>query len=404
MKVAIYGLPRSGKDFFITHLDKVIHIQGSKWLDERSNGKFKSLPEHDKETIRKDFIRFVNQQIGKHLVVDGHYSFPDMNGTFRVVFTEDDADCYDLFVYLDTPSNKNLERLQNSDKNEKYRGLRTQDIDAWKNFEIEGLRKECVMRDKDLVIFDSDIPAALEYFNLILKKEPITDTIANAKKIVQDIINNSSGKNIICLLDCDRTLALNDVTYDFLTYAGISPTIMKETFGDNRYSSYQFWKMAVRYSMVNNYDYYCSKAAKGVSLNWPLINDVKLIHRCYFVGITSGLYKSWEIIRQSNGFPDVIIGGSNFNTDRLVVSDMLKGYIAKFLRERGKRVVAVGDSMNDYIMLEMADNSYVVATQKISSSLQTYLLANRHSIKQPVYNKFFFHGVDVVGSIHEDII
>jgi len=403
LKVAIYGLPRSGKDHLISQLKDVRHIQGSQWLNERSNGDFPDLPEHEKAILRKEFIGFVNDQNDEHIVVDGHYAFPDKDGEYRVVFTKEDGDCYDKIIYLDAPSSAIIQRMLDSDKNAKYRSLEPKDIDAWKNYEIEGLRKECLSRNKDLIILDSDTPSLLEYFRLILSGSSVSLSFKVAEEIAQDIVQRSAGKGTICLLDCDRTISSNDVTYEFISLAGIKPSVPKDTFGDNRYSSYQFWKMAIRYSEVGEYDNFCQMAAGRAALNTALIDDVKGMSGCYFVGITSGLRKSWESIRQSCGFPDMIVGGSNINTDRWVISDMLKGYVAKSLKKHGKRVVAVGDSMGDRIMLEMADHSYVTAQEKISTSLQAYLRDNHHSIKQPDYNIFKFQGVKVVRSIHEDI-
>ena len=48
-----------------------------------------------------------------------------------------------------------------------------------------------------------------------------------------------------------------------------------------------------------------------------------------------------------------------------------KYFITKFLQDRGSKVIAFGDSMNDYYMLKQADDSYLVLKQdgSVSSSL-----------------------------------
>ena len=38
-----------------------------------------------------------------------------------------------------------------------------------------------------------------------------------------------------------------------------------------------------------------------------------------------------------------------------------KYFIVKFLQEQGVRIVAYGDSMNDYYMLKQADEGYLIA-------------------------------------------
>ena len=48
-----------------------------------------------------------------------------------------------------------------------------------------------------------------------------------------------------------------------------------------------------------------------------------------------------------------------------------KYFITRFLQERGRKVVAFGDSMNDYFMLKQADVSYLITKMDgtVSSSL-----------------------------------
>lgn len=45
-----------------------------------------------------------------------------------------------------------------------------------------------------------------------------------------------------------------------------------------------------------------------------------------------------------------------------------KFFIAKFLHEAGREVLAYGDSMNDYFMLKQADQGYLVSRQNGSIS------------------------------------
>ena len=43
-------------------------------------------------------------------------------------------------------------------------------------------------------------------------------------------------------------------------------------------------------------------------------------------------------------------------------------YVTKKLKEAGKRVVAYGDGMNDYYMMKMADEGFLVTKQDSSIS------------------------------------
>ncbi|EKO3844665.1 hypothetical protein NTE29_004984, partial [Vibrio harveyi] len=118
MKLAIYGVSRSGKDYLIknviaylqeTTLLTAIHIEGSKTLNalaqDMFSQPFKSLEESRKRTLREKFTDIVNEKNSEYdlVLVDGHYSFID-GDSYQVVFTEKDEHVYDHFFYLDTPS------------------------------------------------------------------------------------------------------------------------------------------------------------------------------------------------------------------------------------------------------------------------------------------------------------
>jgi len=402
MKIAVFGVPRSGKDFLAKHIHNFRHIKGSAFLNERSSGKFKNLPEEKKVKLRKDFIEYINTQNDSNIVVDGHYSFPNNNGGYDIVFTKNDGDCYDKFIYLDTSAEEILKRMSENEKNKIYQSLSNDEIERWKKFEINALRKECFSRNKEFIIFDDDFSLHTKFITLMSNGSAYADSYGAAKEIA-DTINKASGNtSTICLLDCDRTLSKNDTTTDFLKTAGIEQTILAEIFKGSRYSSYQFWKAASMYADIEDYGQYCQIAAKKANMNRRLINDLNMIPDSYKVGLTAGIYKVWNIIKDREGFLDVVFGGSNTRTDNRVISDMTKGYAAKILREQGKKIIAVGDSMTDLLMLENADNGYVIAEEKKSASLQDYFTHKKTSIRQPAYNSYSFEGIKTVRSIHED--
>ena len=78
--------------------------------------------------------------------------------------------------------------------------------------------------------------------------------------------------------------------------------------------------------------------------------------------LTTGHYGSWKQIADKYNIP--LFYGHKMCSDT-------KYFIAKFLQERGSKVIAFGDSMNDYFMLKQADVSYLVLKKdgSVSSSL-----------------------------------
>ncbi len=84
------------------------------------------------------------------------------------------------------------------------------------------------------------------------------------------------------------------------------------------------------------------------------------------------------------------------------MSQLAKALIVRYLRSAGREVIAVGDNVVDYYMLQEADRGYVIAHEKRNASLQKILLKGTE-LKQPCYNRVKFDGVTEVNSIHEDI-
>lgn len=404
MRVGVYGLPRSGKDYFIDAVEKLglfTHIQGSVFLDSASNGKFRSLPDPEKNNLRLKFIDHLHSH-ETDIIADGHYAFP-CGEEYSTVFTNSDGDCYDTIIYLDTPSDVILERMAHSDKNSTYADFSVERIEEWKKIEINGLRRECFSRRKELIIFDGDMDSQLHFMKLISMRSPYADSAGVAMKIAKEIEQIAGRRKRIFLLDCDRTLSTNDPTRDFLSEAGINMNQINSIYNGGRYSSYQFWKSFNVYLHVADFDKCCHKAVDKAIANRFLIEDLYQIKNTLFVGLTSGITHVWNGIRDKYCSPDIIIGSDSTPGKEKVVSDSTKGFIAIFLREMGYEVFAAGDSMVDIHMLTCADRGYAISTDQLSRSLCAYLETNQTGIKQPEYNSHAFREIKKVRSIHEDI-
>jgi hypothetical protein len=418
MRIGLYGISRSGKNFLIDSLVKYInqkqektlfHVNGSGTLDAISRRLF-SIPlndttEEQKELLRSAFCDEVTSLNNgfKHIIVDGHYSFPE-NDTFEVVFTGKDRDLYDVFFYLDTPAGKILEYANKDSLKKNVALMAEKEIESWKDFEIDGLRNICLAQNKELIVLDNNTEDALDFFErYILDNTGIT---LNAEKIAQSIITEHRDiidrhTNII-LLDCDRTISNNDTTYDFCSYLGINKIILKEIFAGERYSSYQFFRAAKVYTQKTRalYDNAGIHAAGKAVLNHSLVDDIKNNGKEYLsIGITSGILKTWETIRSQLGFPRIIVGGSNLNTDRIIVSRSVKYQLARMLRVKGKHIIAVGDSAVDIDMLEEADKGFIVAQEKTSNGIAEYFKKTKSKVMQLAYNQYYYGDVTTKGGI-----
>jgi hypothetical protein len=115
MRIAIYGLPSSGKTTLIEKIPNVRALCGRQELERLSNGEFPNMCEDDKRRIRIRYTEYLSELNDDVIVSDGHYSFVD-----NVVFTPNDGDIYDVIFYLYCNPAELKKRLATSEKNEKY--------------------------------------------------------------------------------------------------------------------------------------------------------------------------------------------------------------------------------------------------------------------------------------------
>lgn len=392
MKIALYGLPCAGKDYLLSNMPFLKHIKGSEWLNQKSEGKFRSLPADKQTELRSEFVEYVSQFGDTDIAVDGHYSFPD-GDSFNSVFTESDGNCYDVFVYLDTPIDIIAERIAKSEKNCIYSGLTQEQLQSWRDYETEGLFHEVLKRGKEFILLDNDWNCILEFMEGVTSGS--IATAPEVSRIFAERIMSRTNKQTIVLSDGDKTLTQTDLTKDVLDPG---ERIIKNIFDGDKYTTYQFWKAHKVYAgfedIENRYEYALSKAEYDI----PILKDLSEIDG-FKVVVTSGLEELWSLAVERTGVMDMAVGSDV--SGRCNMSQLGKAYLARILRQSGLRIVAVGDNMVDYYMLLEANSGYVVAHRKKNESLQK-ILRNGSVLKQPSGNQIKFEGVKVVSSVHDD--
>lgn len=402
MKIAIYGVSRAGKDYLIDKICKklpLLHIKGSESLSKIANittEEFKRMSNDEKNEIRIKFIEHLESEYKESdIIVDGHYAFPN-NNNYEIAFTERDLHFYDTFLYLDTPSEIILERMRNSEGSRKNLKITIEDIDHWKEFEITNLKEQCLSINKELIILNNDIDMIIDWISLTLNSKYILSSEDISNHIINSNIEQISNAEKILLLDCDKTLSINDSTLDFFELAGYDSNILKETFNKDRYSLYQFYKIEREYSKldINLYEELCKKTAKdNVVLCNDLIDHLKNKEEYLSIGITAGIKDIWMNIKKEIQFPDIIEGGSYLDKDNFIMSEEVKYLVAKKLRFMNKKVVAIGDSMVDIRMLKEADEGYIIAHNKLNKSVEFNLYNTKHYIKQSKFSKIHYKNI-----------
>lgn len=389
MKLAIYGVSRAGKDYLIknvmTYLHDntqltAIHIEGSKTLNalaqEMFQKTFKSLDESRKNTLREKFTEIVNKKNSEYdlVLVDGHYSFIDGN-SYNIVFTEQDEKVYDHFFYLDTPSEMIVQFSRKSIGDKKNLDITVEQVRNWKQFEKIDLEKICNNQNKELVILDEDTKSSVQFVSFWL--DSYSSTLCNQTSALnfytkhQELLEKSTQ---IILVDCDKTVSINDGTYDFCRHLGIRKEDLKSVFRNDRYTSYQFFKV---WNLYKNHDPMkveesATQTVQKINLSQNIFDYLACQKDSIVIGVTSGVFDIWSLVNAKFQVFDVLLGNTCKSEIEYLVTPLFKKAIANLLREKGKHVVAIGDSMIDIPMLEAAHQGYLIAHEKLNKAVESY--------------------------------
>lgn len=361
MRIAIYGLPSSGKSTLMRKITNARVVNGREELERLSKGAFASMSENARSQIRVRYTEYLSELQDEIIVSDGHYSFVD-----NIVFTPNDAAVYDVFFYLYCAPEELLRRYCVSEKNQYYSSLSLETIRQWQLFEIDSLREECHTRNKDFyVISDNDQTTAFfDFFELIRSGY---SSIEHARRIATRIselypLDENEG---LCITDGDKTIIEQD-TFRFC-YDGKT-----NVFDGDFYTGFQSFLFSQELKDIIS----VPESVNNITISddvWKRISDMP------YVVISSGISIVWEKLKDILGLSEVI-------ADPMISADV-KFYVVKMLKEKGYRIIAFGDSKNDYYMLKEADNGYLRIGQRISRSLTSVDLSGIHLIydKRPFF-------------------
>lgn len=416
MKIAIYGVSRSGKNYLIERLLQYInryskknafHLEGSVTLNEMAQNQygeaFKYLSEEKKEGLRKDFTKLIYKLESEYdtVIVDGHYAFIGNNG-YKIVFTEDDRSAYDVFLYLDTPSDMIVTFSRNSSGSKKNTWITEQDISKWKAFEIKELKSVCASLEKDLIILDEDTQTCIEFIDQYVadKSGALFNPAKVAKQIVHKISDKINCDSNVILLDCDKTISENDATRTFCKSLEIDFNELKTIFFNDRYSIYQFYKVAKIYGSktMPEINSAAQNAKSELKINDGILQALDSQRNSLKIGITSGVYPIWKMILDEKEILDGLIGCFDLENLTFLITPQVKAEVVKQLQATGKKVSAIGDSVIDIPMLEAADYGFIIAHEKLSNGVVQYFKNNSNTkIKQLPYSNHKYPEIHIEG-------
>ncbi len=393
MKIGLYGVSRSGKDFLIKKLINYLsekninlyHIRGSETLNklsfERFDCKFKELSEIKQDLIRKEFIEYAGNLEKKYdnIIIDGHYSFYKKNMSIKRVFTDNDLKFYDLFFYLDTNPIDILKRMQESFGEKRNDVFNEEDIINWKNYEVDHMTDELIDIEKELHIIKYENNDDIDYiYKTIIG-------VYNSKLIAYELVLklDLTQFNSVILVDCDKTLSLEDTTSLILKKRNLDTALIKNIYKYDRYSNYQALASKKYYQNINLFDGNYDFVNEELHLNNNLIEDLKSKTSSLIVGITGGNSELWKKILKQTGLKIDVLDAD------MIMSKYIKYFVLKKIQDLGKYVIAIGDSMLDSLMLKYANKSYIIGNKGKRENIEKFLRQNKH-IHQLSYSKYLY--------------
>ena len=339
MKIALYGMPGAGKTHILERTTFMEVISGSQLL-RQCVPDFDQRDETGRREARKDLAVLLASK--SEFIMDGHYAFGN-----EIAFTEDEVKIFDLFIYIYFYPATIGSRLAKKKKNARYLQY---NIEEWQDFEIAQLRKYCHKTGKDFYVIDNPPYNVFKDTSLVVG---FIHTIYNgfsclsfAKSCAAEILRQSEG-DTITLLDGDKTLTIEDSSGAVLGYK-------TNLYDGNFYTGYQSWKQAKDFR-----DIVCPQ------ITYPPVHlreDILCrINGPAFI-LTSGHIDIWKNLSENLRIP--YFCGPEMSADT-------KLFITKELQKNGKRVIAYGDSLNDYYMLKQANQGYLItkADGTVSRSL-----------------------------------
>ncbi len=371
MKIAIYGMPCSGKSTLMSAFNHYKTVNGSEELKRIAGGKFSALTETEKEACRIEYIKFLQGLPQEIVVSDGHYAFLD-----NVVFTEQDGQAYDIFIYLHCEASVLQKRYQDSEKNQKFSHLSVESIDCWQDFEIESLRKEAHLRNKDFYVVESGEISSAELEDFITEIKNGYSSYALAQEIVQRIVEVYPTPCRLHLADGDKTTILQD------SLRLCANNYKTKIFDGDFYTGYQ--------------SFLFEKETRSIPLDDTQLEQATLnnaIFECIqnepFVVISAGITCLWNKLAEKYQIP-LVIANPRISADT-------KYFVVKKLRALGYTVFAYGDGKVDLYMLRLAEKGYLYIGNKMSRSLKkanTKGLSLLYDMSPVILNKEHIHGLE----------
>ena len=274
------------------------------------------------------------------------------------------------------------------------------EYNSWKQYAVE--------RGVDILVLNESTKLIVDFLEKIIFGEPEVMKLLSPKNVFEEIMQNNTSlinKNVVILVDCDKTISMEDTGKFFIELENKDYSRIKKVFFGDFYTPYQFYRSSQIYSeLLDDVHISPGEILQKVHLNEILLKDLSDMKKyANIIWITSGLKEIWAEIAKITNVPDILISGSfRSPVDPIITSD-IKLHIVKFLRKLGYYVISIGDSIADIWMLLESNLGYVVSN-KNNKALASFFDTNETNVKQFGYNLCKYHNLEMSEGILRDHI
>lgn len=252
----------------------------------------------------------------------------------------------------------------------------------------------CLRPEREFISLDGDPSYHLPFMEMLLDGR-IPRSVDHALRTARRILD-SADSGLIVMSDCDGTLSVTDLTSTIDIPEGLMDY---DVFSGGYYTSFQYWRAYGPLADLPDLEERMLRTSRNLVPARAVLDDLAGID-AFRVGITAGLEGTWAHAVEGFGSIDMVVGSDPFGHGYMTAG--AKAFTARHLKESGRRVVALGDSMIDAHMLLEADRPYAICNGRMNPRFSTE--ARRiPGIRQPSYNAVLYDSVPVIGSIRSDI-
>lgn len=187
-------------------------------------------------------------------------------------------------------------------------------------------------------------------------------------------------RDTVVLVDGDRTLSSEDTSRAFLDRAGLPLRPIKDAFERHGYTYPGFLFHAAVYLQVAEPTFarLCQEIAAEVALYPGAADFLRVAAESADVYVvTAGVAPIWSSLLAREGLGEVRVIGGIYPGARYLIGREEKGRVCDHLRAQGRRVIGVGDSDVDSLMLRGAEQAVVVVNHRRNADLLPHLVGHQ---------------------------